>query len=374
MSMIKHSPYHHKFVALGATFVDRLGFSAPLVFTSTEEEHLATRNGVGLFDVYYQVAIAITGQDAQSFVDFAVVVDAANLEIGRSIYTSICSQDGGMIDDLTCFRISSQEYWLCPTPSRVAHVMHALTMIKSNFSVSVTNLGYKNAYLSVQGPFSRSLLSQLTSSDLSSEALPYFSFIESTVAGIPGALLSRTGYSGELGYELFYPVEYAEHLWESVFKAGLNFGVKPCGLGALRTLRLEKKYLLYGLDADEKTTPLEAGLGWTLKNKKTQFVGKEALERQLKEGVKKRSVLLEFEGLNFVPEIGAQIFSNGKKIGVVTSAEKGYSVGSSLALGYVNTINAKHGDELMVAGANGLNRAKIHLRSIYDPDGIRVHA
>jgi aminomethyltransferase len=374
MNMIKHSPYHHKFVALGATFVDRLGFSAPLVFTSTEEEHLATRNGVGLFDVYYQVAIAITGQDAQSFVDFAVVVDAANLEIGRSIYTSICSQDGGMIDDLTCFRISSQEYWLCPTPSRVAQVMHALTMIKSNFSVSVTNLGYKNAYLSVQGPLSRSLLSQLTSSDLSSEALPYFSFIESTVAGIPGALLSRTGYSGELGYELFYPVEYAEHLWESVFKAGLNFGVKPCGLGALRTLRLEKKYLLYGLDADEKTTPLEAGLGWTLKNKKTQFVGKEALERQLKEGVKKRSVLLEFEGLKFVPEIGAQIFSNGKGIGVVTSAEKGYSVGSSLALGYVNTINAKHCDELMVAGANGLHGAKIHLRSIYDPDGIRVHA
>ena len=144
MNMIKHSPYHHKFVALGATFVDRLGFSAPLLFTSTEEEHLATRNGVGLFDVYYQVAIAITGQDAQSFVDFAVVVDAANLEIGRSIYTSICSQDGGMIDDLTCFRISSQEYWLCPTPSRVAQVMHALTMIKSNFSVSVKPLESTN--------------------------------------------------------------------------------------------------------------------------------------------------------------------------------------------------------------------------------------
>lgn len=374
MNIIKHSPYHHKFVALGATFVDRLGFSAPLVFTSTEEEHLATRNGVGLFDVYYQVAIAITGKDAQSFVDLAVVADAANLAIGRSIYTSICRQDGGMIDDLTCFRISSEEYWLCPTPSRVAQVMNALTMIKLNFSVSVTNLGYKNAYLSVQGPLSRSLLSQLTISDLSSKVLPYFSFIESTVAGVPGALLSRTGYSGELGFELFYPVEYAEYLWESVFKAGLNFGVKPCGLGALRTLRLEKKYLLYGLDADEKTTPLEAGLGWTLKNKKSQFIGKEALERQLKEGVKKRSVLLQFEGLNFVPEIGANIFSNGKAIGVVTSAEKGYSVGSSLALGYVDTIHATHGEELMVTGANGLKAAKIHLRSIYDPDGIRVHA
>ena len=177
MNIIKHSPYHHKFAALGATFVDRLGFSAPLVFTSTEEEHLATRNGVGLFDVYYQVAIAITGKDAQSFVDLAVVADAANLAIGRSIYTSICRQDGGMIDDLTCFRISSEEYWLCPTPSRVFQVLNALTMIKSNFLVSVTNLGYKNAYLSVQGPLSRSLLSQLTISDLSSEVLPYFSFI-----------------------------------------------------------------------------------------------------------------------------------------------------------------------------------------------------
>ena len=115
-------------------------------------------------------------------------------------------------------------------------------------------------------------------------------------------------------------------------------------------------------------------MGWTLKNKKSQFIGKEALERQLKEGVKKRSVLLQFEGLNFVPEIGANIFSNGKAIGVVTSAEKGYSVGSSLALGYVDTIHATHGEELMVTGANGLKAAKIHLRSIYDPDGIRVHA
>ena len=144
----------------------------------------------------------------------------------------------------------------------------------------MTNLGYKNAYMSIQGPNSRRLLGALTDADLSTAALPYYSFTEATVADVPEMLLSRTGYSGELGYELVYPVEYAEHMWDRVFAAGASLGVRPCGLGALRTLRLEKKYLLFGLDANDTTTPLEAGLAWTIKFDKPQFAGKEALERQ----------------------------------------------------------------------------------------------
>ena len=255
MDMIKRSPYHHKFVELGATFVDRLGFAAPLTFTSAEQEHRATREAVGVFDVYYQVAIEIAGSDAQPFLQEIVVADAANLPVRRSLYTSLCNEAGGMIDDLTCFRLSPERYWLFPTPSRVHRILALLTAAQPGYAVTVANLGYRNAYLSIQGPQSRSLLGRLTDADLSSAALPYFSFTEATVAGVPEALLSRTGYSGELGYELFYPVEYAEHVWDRVFEAGAALGVRACGLGALRTLRLEKKYVLYGLDADETTSP-----------------------------------------------------------------------------------------------------------------------
>lgn len=374
MELIKRSPYHHKFVDLGATFVDRLGFAAPLVFASTAEEHRATREAVGVFDVYYQVAIEIAGPGAEPLLQHIMVADAANLPVRRAVYTSLCNEAGGMIDDLTCFRLTHERYWLFPTPSRVQAVISVLAAAQPGFSATVTNLGYKNAYLSIQGPQSRNLLSKLTGADLSSDALPYFSFTEATVAAVPNVLLSRTGYSGELGYELFYPVEYAEHVWDRVFEAGAALGVHACGLGALRTLRLEKKYLLYGLDADETTTPLEAGLAWTVKFAKPSFTGKAALEAQRSAGVKRRIVLIEFENLDFVPAIAASITIHGTEIGKVTSADRGYTVGKSLALAYVATAHAIQGQEARVAGPKASHAGTIHLRAIYDPDSLRVRA
>jgi glycine cleavage system aminomethyltransferase T len=203
------------------------GAAAPLVFTSTEEEHRATREAVGVFDVYYQVAVEVAGRDAAAFVQHVVVADAAGLAVRRAVYTSLCNDEGGMIDDLTCFRLAPERYWLLPTPSRVAAVLGALSATRGNFGVTVTNLGYKNAYLSIQGPNSRRLLSALTDADLSAATLPYYSFTEATVADVPGTLLSRTGYSGELGFELFYPVEYAEHMWDRVFSAGTRSAFAP---------------------------------------------------------------------------------------------------------------------------------------------------
>ena len=238
----------------------------------------------------------------------------------------------------------------------------------------MTNLGYKNAYLSIQGPNSRRLLAALTDADLSTAALPYYSFTEATVADVPEMLLSRTGYSGELGYELVYPVEYAEHVWDRVFAAGEALGVRPCGLGALRTLRLEKKYLLFGLDANDTTTPLEAGLAWTIKFDKPQFAGKEALERQRAAGPSRRIVLIELETLDFVPPIGAPILVSGAEVGKVTSADRGYTVGKALALGYVASAHAKEGQHVTLAGPDGAHSGKIHLRGVYDPDGQRVRA
>jgi len=374
MDLIKRSPYHHKFVQHGATFVDRLGFPAPLVFTSTEEEHRATREAVGVFDVYYQVAVEIAGRDAAAFLHHVVVADAAGLAVGRALYTSLCNEAGGMIDDLTCFRLAADRYWLFPTPSRVAAVLAALSAARESFAVAITNLGYKNAYLSIQGPNSRRLLSALTEADLSTKALPYYSFTEAKVADVPDTLLSRTGYSGELGFELVYPVEYAEHMWERVFTAGESLGVRPCGLGALRTLRLEKKYVLFGLDANDTTTPLEAGLAWTIRFDKPSFIGKPALTKQRAAGDYRRLVLIAFDTMDFVPPIGASIVAGDTEIGAITSADRGYAVGKALALGYVASTFAKDGQAVVVTGPEGTIPGKVYLRAIYDPDGTRARS
>jgi aminomethyltransferase len=374
MELIKRSPYHHKFVEHGATFVDRLGFAAPLVFSSTAEEHRAVREAVGVFDVYYQVAVEVAGPDAEAFLQSLIVADAAGLAVHRAVYTSLCSETGGMIDDLTCFRLGSERYWLFPTPSRVEAVVAALNAAQAGRAVVVTNLGYRNAYMSIQGPRSRELLATLTEADLSTGALPYYSFTMATVADAPGTLLSRTGYSGELGYEIFFPVEYAEHVWDRVFAAGAKLAVRPCGLGALRTLRLEKKYVLFGLDATDTTTPLEAGLGWTIRFDKPHFSGKAALLREKAAGSTRKLVLIELPSLDFVPAIGASIAVDGTEIGKVTSADRGYAVGKALALGYVASVHARQDRPVTVTDASGSAAGRIHLRALYDPEGKRVRS
>lgn len=374
MNLIKRSPYHHQFVALGATFVDRLGFPSPMTFTSTEEEHRATREAVGVFDVYYQVAVEVAGREAEEFLSGVVVADAAALPVRRALYTSLCAETGGMIDDLTCFRLAPDRYWLFPTPARVDAVLAALNAVRAGHDVVVTNLGYRNAYLSIQGPQSRTLMAALTDADLSTSALPYYSFTMAKVADVPEMLLSRTGYSGELGYEIFYPVEYAEHVWKRVFDAGAKLGVRPCGLGALRTLRLEKKYVLFGLDANDTTTPLEAGLAWTVKFDKPRFAGKEALLKQRAAGPARRLVLIELPSLDSVPPVGASIVVNGQDVGKVTSADRGYTVGKALALGYVASAYARDGQEVALVAPEVACPGRIHLRPIYDPEGQRLRA
>ena len=256
MPMLCHSPYHHKMVALGAEMVDRMNMASPLRYTSTEEEHRATREAVGLLDVYYQVAVEVVGSQASDVLQRVCVNDVGRLADGKALYSSLCNENGGMVDDLTLFRLAEDRYWLFPTPSRCAAVADWVSEHARDMAAWVTNLGYKSAYLAVQGPQSRKTLEKLSDANLATDTLPYFSFTWASVAEVPQTMISRTGYSGELGYELVYPSEYAEHMWDAVMSAGEEFGIKPYGLGALRTLRMEKRYPLYGLDLDETTTPL----------------------------------------------------------------------------------------------------------------------
>ncbi|MEX0697769.1 MAG: glycine cleavage system aminomethyltransferase GcvT [Dongiaceae bacterium] len=372
----RHTPYYHKFMALGAEMVDRIGFDSAFKFTSVEAEHLATRNQAGLYDVYYQVLVDIKGRDAEKLLQRTLVNDVAKLKPGKVIYSSVCNEKGGMVDDLTCLRLDRDHFWLCPAPSRVDIVAAWMADHAKGMNAYVTNLGAGRAFISIQGPRARDILARLTDADLSTTALPYYAWTRGKVAEVPDTVISRTGYSGELGYELFYPGEYAEHMWDAVLAAGTGDGLVPCGLGALRSVRIEKKYPLYGLDLDETTSPLEAGLGWTVKFEKPDFIGRDALRRQRDKGVGRSLALVAFPDMEFVPAPGDAILADGRTVGKVTSADRGYHLRRSLALGYVEPAMAEAGKAVSVKrAADGAARQGIVATAApYDPDRKRARA
>ena len=229
------------------------------------------------------------------------------------------------------------------------------------------------AFLSLQGPRSRDTLAAMTDLDLSTEALPYYRFTRGLVADVP-MLVARTGYSGELGYELFFPREYAEHVWDAAFAAGEPFGIQPCGLGALRSVRMEKKYPLYGLDLNETTSPLEASLGWTVRFEKGEFVGRDALLRQRDEGVTRRLVGIELGAGDPLPTAGDEITADGTVVGSVTSSDIGHALSRTLAMGYVGPAAAVEGAGVSVVSAQTGEKASgvVRLRAFYDPERARL--
>ncbi|MDE2150698.1 MAG: aminomethyltransferase family protein [Betaproteobacteria bacterium] len=371
--MIKHTPYYHKLAAAGAKFQDRGGFATINFITSIEDEHRAVRERVGMFDVYYQVGVEIKGRDAERLLMLSLVNDVRRVRDGGVLYSSICTDQGGIIDDLTCFRFAGDRFWVSPTPSRVQAVVAALEEQAAGLNVSITNLGYSNAYLSIQGPRSRDLLSVLTDADLSTSALPYFRCTTATVADVPGTVISRTGYSGELGYELFYPVEYAEHVWDAVSRVGAKDEIRICGMKTMRSLRIEKMYLLYGLDIHTETDPLSAGLGWTVRFDDRAFVGRSALERIAQHGPKTRLCLLECDGFHSIVH-GEDVRFNGESVGKVTSGDPGFSLGRTFAFSYLPAELAKEGIsvEIVPGGATSPVQATVCMRAPWDPDRRRA--
>ncbi len=368
----RHTPYHQRFVELGAEMGDRIGFDVAVVFTSTEAEHIATRSGVGLYDVYYQGPIDIKGPDAQALLDHVLAREVPRrlASDGQVLYSSVCNADGGMIDDLTAYRLGPEHYWLIATPARAEVVQAHVTEQARDRRAYITNSISGTAYLSVQGPGSRELLAPLAAADLSNEALPYFRFVETIVGGVP-TLVSRTGYSGELGYELYYPRDYALHMWDTLAAAGAT----PCGLGALRSVRMEKKYPLYGLDVGETTSPLEAGLGWAVDLGSTAFIGRDALVRQRDEGIIRLLVGIEFPDLSFVPAARDVVSgSDGEELGALTSADRGWFLGKALAMGYLPA-ELPAGSIVTVTSAGAVHaEGRTIDRPFYDPEGERVRS
>ncbi len=327
---------------LGAKIVDFAGFAMPVQYFSIIGEHLNVRNGVGVFDVSHMGEFFVKGEKALDFVQYATVNNAAKLTEGRVQYSAMCYPDGGIVDDLLVYKISDTEFMLVVNASNIEKDFDWLQE-NNKFGVELTNASDDYSLLAVQGPKSKETVQKICDKELD---LEYYHYFRANVAGI-NMLVSRTGYTGELGYELYFQGDeaVAEKVWKAVFEAGEEFGIKPAGLGARDSLRLEMGYCLYGNDIDKSTNPLEAGLSWITKFKKGDFIGRDALVKVKEEGLKRKLVPMQ-TGERAFPRHGYEISADGKIIGHITSGTVSPVLNKPIAMGYVDIAYAEPGAQV----------------------------
>ena len=340
----KKTRLYERHIELGGSIINFNGYLLPVRYTSIIEEHLAVRNAVGVFDVSHMGEFIIEGGESPAFIDWLITNRASDIPIGKVVYSPMCLETGGIVDDLLCYRIDDNKYMLVVNASNTEKDRNWIRE-HLKWNINFTDITDDITLIAVQGPKSRDVLRKLTNIDL--ENLKYYWFTTGKVAG-EDILVSRTGYTGELGYELYIRSENdALKIYDAVMDAGSEYNIKPVGLGARDTLRLEKKMCLYGNDIDETTTPLEAGIGWTVKLDK-DFIGREVLLKQKKEGVKR--ILVGFKMLGRgIPRHGYDIYIAGKKAGYVTSGTHSPSLNEPIGLGYVPIENSGIGSEIEIS-------------------------
>ncbi|WP_030188357.1 glycine cleavage system aminomethyltransferase GcvT [Streptomyces violaceorubidus] len=336
--------------ALGATMTDFAGWDMPLRYGSEREEHVAVRTRAGLFDLSHMGEITVTGPQAAALLDFALVGNIGGVKPGRARYTMICREDGGILDDLIVYRLAdtdagSAHYMVVANASNAQVVLDALTARAAGFDAEVRDDRDAYALLAVQGPQSPGILKGLTDADL--DGLKYYAGLPGTVAGVP-ALIARTGYTGEDGFELFVKPEHAVELWQALTRAGEGVGLVPCGLSCRDTLRLEAGMPLYGNELSTALTPFDAGLGRVVKfEKEGDFVGRAALAEAAERAASEPPrvlVGLVAEGRR-VPRAGYPVVAGGEVIGEVTSGAPSPTLGKPIAMAYVDPAHAAEGTE-----------------------------
>ncbi|MPY50138.1 glycine cleavage system aminomethyltransferase GcvT [Streptomyces acidicola] len=334
--------------SLGATMTDFAGWDMPLRYGSERDEHNAVRTRAGLFDLSHMGEITVTGPQAAALLDHALVGNIGGVRVGRARYTMICREDGGILDDLIVYRLAETEagsshYMVVANASNAQVVLDALMERSAGFDAEVRDDRDAYALIAVQGPESPAILASLTDADL--EGLKYYAGLPGTVAGVP-ALIARTGYTGEDGFELFVKPEHAVELWQALTKAGEGVGLAPCGLSCRDTLRLEAGMPLYGHELSTSLTPFDAGLGRVVKfEKEGDFVGREALtEAAARAGANPPRVLvgLVAEGRR-VPRAGYAVVADGTVIGEVTSGAPSPTLGKPIAMAYVDAAHSAPG-------------------------------
>jgi len=320
--------------ALGAKIVPFAGFQMPVQYEGVTIEHHTVRNSVGVFDVSHMGEFLVEGEHALALIQKVTSNDASKLAIGDAQYSCFPNENGGIVDDLICYRIKENTYMLVVNASNIDKDWNWITTYNKNFNAKLTNLSDEYSLLAIQGPKAVEAMQSLTSVDLSS--IPFYKFKVGDFAGIDHVIISATGYTGAGGFEIYCKNSDVEQIWHRVFEAGKSFGIKPIGLAARDTLRLEMGYCLYGNDIDDTTSPIEAGLGWITKFTK-DFVNATFLAKQKEDKPTRKLVGFEMNEKS-VPRHGYDIVNaNGDVIGIVTSGTMSPSIGKGIGMGYVTT-------------------------------------
>jgi aminomethyltransferase len=331
---LKRTPLFDAHVKAGARMVPFGGWEMPVQYTGIVEEHRTVRAAVGLFDVSHMGELEVEGPNALGVLQRLTTNDVAALEIGQVQYSLLCRPEGGIVDDITVYRLAADRFMLTVNASNTDKDWAWVT--SNGADAAWRNISGVTALIAVQGPRAETLLARLADTDLT--RVRYYHFVRATVAGVR-VIVSRTGYTGEDGFEVYAPWAEGERLWHALLQAGAADGVKPIGLGARDTLRLEMRYALYGNDIDDTTSPLEAGLGWVVKPAKGDFIGRDAIERVRAGGPRRKLVGLEMVD-RAVARHGYPVLTDAQPTGVVTSGSYGPSVDRSIALAYVETAHA----------------------------------
>lgn len=359
---LKETPLASAHRSLGARMVDFAGWNMPVQYKSIVQEHQACRTKVGLFDVSHMGEFLVTGSQAAEFVQYMVANDCNKLSNpDMALYTQFVRPDGSTVDDLIVYRRKS-DWLLVVNASNIEKDWNWLKENISNFKdVNLEDISEQIGLLALQGPHAVELFAEIVGAHV--KDMPSFTYGEGTADGID-VWFGRTGYTGEDGFEIFVKTNKAEALWNLLLERGKKFNIEPCGLGARDTLRLEAGLPLYGHELDDETSPIEAGLGWSVKPDKGEFLGRDVIVSQKKNGLKKQCVCLKADG-KALPRQGYDVYAGDEKIGRVTSGSQGIFVGYPIAFAFVPPAHAKVGTQLTIAIRDSKVPATVVKRPFY---------
>ncbi|EDP95261.1 glycine cleavage system aminomethyltransferase GcvT [Kordia algicida OT-1] len=330
--------------ALGAKMVPFAGYNMPVQYEGVNIEHETVRNGVGVFDVSHMGEFVISGPNALALIQKVTTNDASKLKDGKAQYSCMPNNDGGIVDDLIIYRVNEEKYILVVNASNIEKDWNWISS-HNDVGAEMRDVSDEYSLLAIQGPKAVEAMQSLTEVDLTN--IKYYTFQIAKFAGVENVIVSATGYTGSGGFEIYCKNEDVAEVWEKVFEAGESFGIKPIGLAARDTLRLEMGYCLYGNDIDETTSPIEAGLGWITKFTK-DFVNREQIEDQKRLGTTRKLVAFEMQDRG-IPRQGYDIVDgNGNKLGMVTSGTMSPSMRIGIGLGYVPTVFADYGSNIYI--------------------------
>jgi len=358
---MKNTALNHRHVALGAKMVPFAGYNMPVQYEGVKAEHECVRTGVGVFDVSHMGEFILKGEKALDLIQKVTSNDASKIVDGQAQYTCLPNNDGGIVDDLIIYRKTATEFFIVVNASNIEKDWNWISS-HNDLGVEMQNLSKDYSLLAVQGPKAAEALQSLTEIDL--KTMKYYTFDEGTFAGIPNVIVSATGYTGSGGFELYIKNEDVCAVWDKVFEAGAAQDIKPIGLAARDTLRLEMGFCLYGNDIDDTTSPLEAGLGWITKFTK-EFTNSENLKAQKEAGVIRKLVGFELIDRGIPRHDYVINDAEGNNIGIVTSGTMSPTTNIAIGLGYVTVANAKLGTEIFIEVRNKQLKAVVSKPPFY---------